>query len=315
MKYSFNTVNFLCLLVLSTSTHSAKSGDTVSFDLEPKLVSGDDSSDYAVGISYSAQYESGLQSLEDIRRGLDLYGNVKSEGTVLSDHELNSENLYLEGKLGFRYQSGENRVTSDFSEFQPDQANSMVAEQQNFRPFFHAAGLLRYESDQTFDNQNLVIGPSFYSTNTATDNLLTAFYPFWGVSLTWVDIIKSKELKERGIDQENYWRLQTELEWDFQLGDYFESSLPDWATGLGFIPRVVYSLNHDLPDGAKAIGFDENFYFSGTIYAELEERSIRLGEMPLQLDMVYFRTITGAIAPGGEDDLRFEIGVVVNFVR
>lgn len=316
-EHSINCI-FLwaCYIIVSSTLLEADSNGTDSEftkELKAAILYGDDDSDYAPAL----QYKLGYKYEPAWTAALNGHVRVKSEGTVATDSDVNSENLFAEIEVGTNLELTRTATGPSSNSNASDEGIGMGFDDRNVKERQHygnvdLSGTVRFETDQGFDNYNLTYGPRLgyiHRNGSTREDALWALLPKVQLGYSRVEVLHSEAFKSKGIDEDAFWRLDGVADWTFHIGKWMDPHTTHWYNGVKLAAKIQYSKGYDLPDGAKEADLDEAFYYSGSVYYRFQDGT----DIAKWISAVYLTVGEGRIAPQPEEQTQVFLGVVVNF--
>jgi hypothetical protein len=305
-----------CCFATSSSLLIANSDGTDSEfnkELKAALLYGDDDSDYSPAL----QYKLGYKYEPSWTTALNGHVRARSEGTVATESDANSENLFAEIEVGTNLELTRAATGPSFDANAPDEGIGMdfgdrdVKERQHYGNI-DFSGTLRFETDQNFNNYNLAYGPRLgyvHRDGSTREQAFWALLPKVQLGYSRVEVLHSEKFDSEGIDEDAFWRLDGVADWTFHVGKWMDPEATQWYNGLKLAAKIQYSKGYNLPDGANEADLDEAFYYSGSVYYRFQDGT----DMAKWISAVYLTVGDGRVAPQPEEQTQVFLGVVVNF--
>jgi hypothetical protein len=284
-------------------------------ELKPTLMHGSANDLYAPALRYELGYRrTGADSAGDFSYLL----QALSEGAIATDSRVNSENISAEVQAGGNLQTGTPGVAPRFESSRPaiSQGGSMTfpenaaVREPSPNHNFDLAGAARFETDQGLDNYNATFGINVgYVQLNADTRKIWSLVPKVQFRFHYVEVLESREFERRGIDEDNFWRLDALADWTFKIGTWIDPEYDHWYSGLALTAALKYYRGFEMPDGAEQAGLDESWYYSGGVYYRFKPES----NIARWISATYLTVGHGRIPPTVVDQTQVFLGVVLNF--
>lgn len=197
--------------------------DHTNFELEPKMLTGDGASDIAPAIAFDL--------------GLNLFptssyqqADVSLKGTLATDENLNKDQIEAKASLGVLWVPGEPGVDPVVKGSDPD-ADSRQAKWFGYIGSFSFDGNAAYETDQSFDEQNIVACLEAAYLNTSTEEFWSLI-PSVYVGFDYVDPTASEVHDELDVEKDAYVRYRVEASLKCEFGQWLRDGFwQSWGRG------------------------------------------------------------------------------------
>lgn len=271
------------------------------FHVKPSLLHGTQSSRFAAALRYDASLR---YDYAPWQKKWTAFAQLRSEGTVATDWRANSENLIAELRSGVSYDFYEPPVSEPpkpAGERSPLDVPSTPKGGYDFGRIEFSPNV-KFESDQTFRNYNLVYGCQVGYGNlkqTGTWALVPSVHAEW----QRVDVLRSTRMRDLGIPEEDFYRWGLIGSWDWAIGEDLAPSSKIWQP-LGLHFDIRYYRAFDLPSGANVAELRDALYYAGGVNYELT------GKLNW-IRSVYVTVAHGKLPPETRDETMVFLGVVM----
>lgn len=239
-----------------------------------------------------------------------------TKGTLATEAQANSENLYAGVELGWAHLH-ESWTTLTNANRTSQRPGARPVEKLEYQlgwlldVFFKT----RFETDQQFDNYNVTYGPKIGFTPIHRTTFVRQLVPFLYVDYQRVEVLKSDDFVARGIDEDAFWRLDVSANWDLDVGGQFLNHVR-WLRPISLGFDLHYYRAFDLPDGAEEAGFDDGLYYAGTFNYNF--RAL-YDEVPAKwtdwIPLVYCSVGHGRLPPTLEEQTMVFVGIVYHWAK
>jgi hypothetical protein len=230
---------------------------------------------------------------------------AKTAGTVAWESEANPENIIVETGAGLRwlYHAGAPSTSTPINFGAPIDPNAKnVPVPQSRRPVSLQGDLkVAFETDQSFDNNQLTFGPRLGLTHTQNSGFWPLL-PSVHIAYQRIKVLEDGFLQQNGISQRNFWRFDAAAAWKwrpFELTGAESAALKP----IGLHLDARYFRSYDLPARARALDQQENFYTAGTVSYETAQWKY--------ISSLYLTFAHGRLPPSTRSDSTLFAGVSI----
>lgn len=227
------------------------------FEPKPSLLSASSIDDITAALGWEARIR--YDYAPSKYGGLWIQG--ESKGVVATDARANSEGMFASANLGWfhQWEPFDSRATTNRT---PTGRAIPRLEYRGIGVLLDLSGKVKFETDQPFENYNLVYGPEIGFTPLRRKGFYQLI-PTVYAAYQRVDVLQSEAYEARGIADDSFWRLDLHAGWDLDIGTWWFSQV-HWLrpVSLGF--DVDYYRAFELPNGASEAGFDDGLFYAGT---------------------------------------------------
>ena len=288
-----------CLSALAESNQANKTSvHPIQFDIAPVVLTGDSLGDVTAGLDYDFFYR--RSNIRNIRLGeAESLIQIKLNGTVAIDEDLNKKGLISEGMAGFSLLGGRAQEHVFTPGMDVDSNRGAAKDIGNWGYIF--AGIdARHEATQTFDDQNLAAGMELGYINPRDENIYS-FIPSVVMAYEFVDRVASD------IDTDNYSRFRIEASLKSSFGKQFFAKSALEPVGLRLDGRYYKSTG--MTDRLESTGQDEITYFAAAL-----TYSPNILVYKVRRPTFFVRLSDGRLPPNTDDETVVSVGVIVHFL-
>lgn len=292
------------MALAAVSVHAKDEPDPwdLSLKVKPSLLHSATDDDYALAGKYRAKATYDWYPW----RGPTAFAQLLSEGTVASDADINSENLFAElnGGVAFQLQQSGTVAPPPDGPRDPNAPPTEPPPSGGYRlGRLELSAKVRFETDQSFDNYSVTYGPQvgyFHNNYKGLWVLVPSVY----ADYQRVEILESSLYQSLGEDEDPFYRFSIVASWDIPIG---EKLAPDnrYISPLGAIANVRYYQAFDVPDSIEAGNDDHAWYYELGLNYEFTDLKIRW------LRSAYVSVARGRQPPAVENKTMVFVGVVL----
>ena len=286
---------FITILIPATG-FCGESPVEYSIKLKPSILNQDDGNKYGAGIDFKAFVSYKPYTGEEITYRKALGVEIRSEGMLATDKDLNPRPLRAESVFaGFLNMSGPKIAERG------EQEGEEIITQYPFDYGRLSTGLnIGYETDQQFDNRNITAGGEVAYVYVEHANW-KALVPSLIAAYEWVSVDKSERSESLGVEDNGFSRFRIAASWKVLVGEY----LPDQLKPLTFHVDARYFNERNRPDAIKDLNEDEASYIAGALNYVFDK--------PVAYDLisgVFLKVSDGRIPPAVKESTLVHLVVI-----